>query len=575
MPPPDGSLVDGDVVLCAALLAGKEQWLEQAVARGGLRHECDAIQRLKDSESALESAYLRTVLPPLRAELECALGRPLSERGSSMIFGPAAIPTLSAAWFAALLLQELRRVHAETPLRVVVPSQMPASLRACSSHEQVDGLLRANTLGEFARDVLHLAPERLWTIIESQTPPEAPKSNRGNVVQRVDAWLRHRMRCDSPALTRPWQALFSVALSTIPVATRSRPTGAITQRGAAESSTDPLLALVAERVVPPAMTRLGHAIQGLARRFDVTGFRRGYGRLVSHHIYEDRTNIRNALAHDAGEVVVGVQHGGGYGTLAVLPISPQTEFIAGPFITWGWDGYGSYDVDSRPLPSPSLTRLKNIRQRREGSGIAAKIVFVGASMDMGLSRIHSKPIGIEWLRYRSWKLRFLSGLSSEMRRDFYYRGHFVAACGLEDELWIRSNFPDIQLLRGRLPDAMAEARAIVVDHPITALHQAMACGCPTIGFWDQTAWRLSETARPEFEMLSEAGVLLASPEEAARALNELGDCIEDWWRTPDVQKAVSAWCHRFARTDQSWRTEWLKALFTSPNSEPSVQPPDR
>jgi len=274
-------------------------------------------------------------------------------------------------------------------------------------------------------------------------------------------------------------------------------------------------------------------------------------------------------------VVVGVQHGGGYGTQEVLPISPQTEFIAGPFITWGWDRYGSYDVDSRPLPSPSLTRLKNIRQRREGSGIAAKVVFVGASMDMGLSRIHSKPIGMEWLRYRSWKLRFLSGLSSEMRRDVYYRGHLVTACGLEDELWIRSSFPDIQLLRGRLPDAMAEARAIVVDHPITALHQAMACGCPTIGFWDQTAWRLAETARPEFEMLSEAGVLLASPEEAARALNERGDGIEDWWRTPDVRKAVSAWCHRFARTDQRWRTKWLKALFTSPNSEPSVQPPDR
>jgi putative transferase (TIGR04331 family) len=72
---------------------------------------------------------------------------------------------------------------------------------------------------------------------------------------------------------------------------------------------------------------------------------------------------------------------------------------------------------------------------------------------------------------------------------------------------------------------------------------------------------MTDEARPYFEALEQAGVILPDGKASALKVNQIWDHAEDWWNSRDIQEARTAWCHEYARTAASWWWPWIKTLW--------------
>ena len=288
-------------------------------------------------------------------------------------------------------------------------------------------------------------------------------------------------------------------------------------------------------------------------------YRPGFGRIVHSNTFNDEDNFKNALSKEKGEVLFAVQHGGGYGTHEVFCLVPHSEYIMNYFITWGWRDHESYQLNSLPLPSPALSRLKALRKKAR---VSQKIVFVGTEMSSLRLRIHSKPIGLDWLNYREQKVSFLSALSSIGYDNVYYRSGPRGT--FRDHEFLQEVFPEIKIILGTFQNFHREfisARLCIVDYPGTSLHHFMAMNIPTIAFWNPDHWKLSRQSTPFFNDLERVGILYRSGDEAGQFVSDNFNQIESWWNSDETQAARLQWCNAYAKTSENWARDWFLALW--------------
>jgi putative transferase (TIGR04331 family) len=105
---------------------------------------------------------------------------------------------------------------------------------------------------------------------------------------------------------------------------------------------------------------------------------------------------------------------------------------------------------------------------------------------------------------------------------------------------------------------MQRARTVVVSYPDSTFIEAMVIGVPTIGFWDPEIWQMRDDAAPFFDKLAAAGVVHATPEDAAARLGQIED-DPDWWQAREVQDARLEFIDRFGRS-HGWLGEWTALL---------------
>jgi hypothetical protein len=282
-------------------------------------------------------------------------------------------------------------------------------------------------------------------------------------------------------------------------------------------------------------------------------YRRGRIHALTVNVHEDQHNIILGHAVRAGERVLAVQHGGVYGTAAVLAYTPDLEYCHDRFITWGWTDQEEYQGRFLPLPSPLLAKLA---QAWRPSGDS--IVFVGTMMLAIPPRI---DYCAEPLEYRRWKRQFIATLAPDTRARIRYRPYF-ASFSLDDATWLRRFFPDLPIVEGDLYAELKACRLAVLDYPGTTLAEVLAANIPTICFWNSEQWLLAPGAQPLFDRLRRAGILFDRPEDAAAQVNVVSADIKAWWQNPERQHARSEWCQAFARVDRNWLLEWLKAFAT-------------
>jgi len=185
-------------------------------------------------------------------------------------------------------------------------------------------------------------------------------------------------------------------------------------------------------------------------------------------------------------------------------------------------------------------------------------VFVSSLMFPLYTRFDLTPTHVE---YRRWKKRFFSVLPSTMTARLLYRPYH-SPYSFADVEWLRGFIPNLKTVEGRLHDAMMASRLTVIDHPFTTFPISMACGIPTIGYWQKDAWPLARQAAPLFAELEDAGILFSSPEQAAVQVRSVLNRAEDWWREPGVERARKRWCEKFAFADRFWWFRWWQILAT-------------
>ncbi|NQU58723.1 MAG: hypothetical protein HQ513_15965 [Rhodospirillales bacterium] len=281
------------------------------------------------------------------------------------------------------------------------------------------------------------------------------------------------------------------------------------------------------------------------------------GRLsVTHSVNVDESyQIINALAVENGERLIGNQHGGWVGTALTGTWSSEVDYTYEAYITWGWTHHQDFVVKALPLPSPKLSEIRDKHRFRNDD-----LVYVGTQMVIQNDRIDSRPSPTGWLAYRKMKCVFLEGLSEQPAAALLYRPYLRKQEALEDGSYLKKHFPHIRILEADLERAMLKCRLLVIDHPGTTFHRAMAANIPTVCFWDPKDWPMCRQAEPLFQTLRDNDMLFDDPQSAAGHINKIWNDVPGWWKGDKVQTARKNWTHLHARTSPIWWWHWLRAF---------------
>ncbi len=263
------------------------------------------------------------------------------------------------------------------------------------------------------------------------------------------------------------------------------------------------------------------------------------------------------------------QHGGNYGIIESAPWHHLTEYeTADRFISWGWSRQSDYRVSALPAASPFLSKMR--RNKKRGS----TIVLVTSELTAHLKWLAADCLPEDIPHYMREKASFIEHLEDAPRSALWYRPYMRRRNNRYDEAYIKTRYPDINILRGklvrympsRLSPALSRCGVCVLDRPGTTAAFTMAAGIPTLFFGHQNAWRISHYSKPYFNKLSSVSVHHSSGESAARHLNAIWPDVDSWWEDGQTREAVAEFARRYYRSNRYWRSEWVD-IFSSPDSE--------
>lgn len=300
-----------------------------------------------------------------------------------------------------------------------------------------------------------------------------------------------------------------------------------------------------------------YAVIGRTARGD---FPRRVGAVFSANAwyYDEAFKRWAAAAAEGGAALLGCQHGGNYGALAMMPSEDHETAIVDRYFTWGWDRAGR-PAQVIPMPAPKLIGTRAPPPMAAGAGL----LWVATMMPRYLVQFPWTPGEFE--RYLDWQQRFAARLDSAAIDALRLRPH------REDNGWglaerMRAAFPRLTIEGWEVAfqDSLANCALYICDHLSTTFIEALAADRPTILFWDTHANALRPEAEAHYAGLRAAGILFDSPEAAAVAVNAIRADVPGWWRAPARQQAVAAFCARFARTADDavavWQTELDRCL---------------
>lgn len=282
------------------------------------------------------------------------------------------------------------------------------------------------------------------------------------------------------------------------------------------------------------------------------------GRLFVDHLLTLDARRRFVLAHaqEAGERLIGSQHGCGYGACLTVPWAAEGEYKYDGFISWGWKQQEDLEGRMIPLPSPLLSRTMNRHVPRSN-----QLIFTGARIFLPDARFGNRPQPTQWFNYRYMKRQFIDALSTDTREELVYRPYLKAPETMRDIGYLELFFAKLPILRGPMDGKMLECKLLVLDYPGTSMNIGMAANVPMVSYWDPQAWPECRQAKPLNDALRKAGILHDDPESAARHINHIWDDVPGWWNSKDVQQARNDWCRQYARASRVWWWHWIVALW--------------
>lgn len=266
--------------------------------------------------------------------------------------------------------------------------------------------------------------------------------------------------------------------------------------------------------------------------------------------YDELYKLCAAEAALSGARLVGVQHGGQYGTALWSNPEWHERGIADLYLTWGW----SEDAATVPVSVPWLCPAP-ARTPEAGS-----ILYVSTS---GLKIPHElfpAPLSRQYEEFFAWRERFLAALPDEDRAAARAR-LFPVDCGWNERPRLEARFPGLRFDSGPLKASVSRAALVVCDHPGTFFLETLAWDVPGVHFWDEHLWTSRRAALEALEPLRRAGIVHADPESAARQAAAVRRDPSKWWNEPAAREARREFVRRYARTDPAWAAEWAALLL--------------
>jgi putative transferase (TIGR04331 family) len=263
-----------------------------------------------------------------------------------------------------------------------------------------------------------------------------------------------------------------------------------------------------------------------------------------------------AYSSENGARLIGLQHGGNYGSHAFVQQEDFEIKITDKYYSWGWEKSG-FNGKISPFYATKLTGRKTLGADNNKTGIL--LVTSGVLRYLYKLQILNNYSAQAYLDYQ---YRFISALLPDLRKQAVIRlsendpGYECA------KIW-EDRFPGIKLeyyTDRAFLESLRNCRLCVDDHLSTTFIESLAANKPTVLFWDPQLNKLRAEAEPYYAGLRQAGLLYDTPESAACAVNSIYNDVEGWWNESRRQDAVGEFCQRFARSSPTAIDQWAREL---------------
>lgn len=259
-----------------------------------------------------------------------------------------------------------------------------------------------------------------------------------------------------------------------------------------------------------------------------------------------------------GGTLLTAQHGGAYGTAALIPNEVHERKVTDTFFAWGWANENQRGL--RNLPSPHLYKFAR-KKHPAAADQKNSALFITSNCSPYLARFDTVDAAKISKIYDIWRSRLLNALKPAIRSQLILRPYsddFDRGVGAQ----LKEQFPEITIKNGTsLLNQLHQASVVVIDHCTTSILEILTFNVPTVLFWNPQFWeQRKEAQHPYFTSLKNAGILHSSPEEAAEHLNDIFDDSWSWWGSQKVQEARTLFVERFALTRANWMASWIEAL---------------
>ncbi|MGB0684192.1 MAG: hypothetical protein ACPGOV_15925 [Magnetovibrionaceae bacterium] len=473
------------------------------------------------------------------------------------------VAMVGASYRRKLVLDSLMATYAERSLDLVL-SDRPADENWDFADTQAvvnRGLLQADfDLWLWTRLARPVLPGNWTPVTQTIPPPEwQPPAVIGqtNAIKRLGRKLLRNLRFSDVPGFRPWECLMLSAFLAVLPAKKQGPvfrgtTPEAPPKGLAQGfveTLDDLLAATLPRTLNEDFSELGRSIEA-------DWFKAGKLRVTAQATTNDPGNRLLAHAIEAGEQVVRVQHGSGYGLHPGMSMNNLPEFNNRAFFSWGWTREDAPKL-VYPLPMPGFSRASPPAPSDRRGG---KLILIGTKTWIRPWRLDHVPEPDQGIQYRAEKAAFVEALSPEARSRLLYRAYERGQSDLADRTDFAKKCPDVDFADGDLTHHLHRAALVILDHPGTTLNGNLALDIPTICFWDPETWPLTRLGSEVFGAFSEVGMLHSSGRAAALFINEHGGEIEAWWQHPETRAVVEEVRGLLGWGSAAWRRKWIKTL---------------
>lgn len=522
-----------------------------------------------DRPEARRAAYDRvqatceTLLPPLAAAFDGMHATALGERGWRILLWPWLVR------YVAVMLDRSERLAAA---REAFPGATFVGLAAQDFRTPGDtlGLIQALKTDRYNLQLMTAILTAMGAEVEERRgewqPEPAPAVARSPLRKLLTATgSMAPLQARNTFLSRPGMLRLQAALggrladSVAPLLRLpDAPLARSAERDALVAGVEPgddLVELVV-RTLPGDVPRCFVEESGTVRRWaDEWYARRARATWSANAWYFDEPfKLRAAERAAAGGLLLGMQHGGGYGCLEMHAGEAHERTISDRYYSWGWTEPGTVPVV--PMPATKLID----RAAPSPPETAETILFVVTAEPRYLIEFPLTPelslaqIGLQQ--------RFAASLGEELRGRLTVRLHYEDMGWDLAERWHEA-WPEVALERADsspFAASLGRSRLYVCDHLSTTFLESLAANHPTVLYWDPATYPLREPARPHFEALGSAGVLHASPEAAAAKVADVYDDVATWWRSAEVQHVRREFCRCYARTSDRPIEDWAAEL---------------
>ncbi|MES9905362.1 MAG: LIC12162 family protein [Sedimenticola sp.] len=259
-----------------------------------------------------------------------------------------------------------------------------------------------------------------------------------------------------------------------------------------------------------------------------------------------------------GGLLLGFQHGGGYGILKYRLLESCERQYVNKF--YGWNEIGR---KGRVLPTAYLRSLKSLACRRRKIPIIdfKDILFVSTNNGRYVFSQHPDNSG-RFLTMLDCQFIFFEKLNEKTRDFFLLRPYPVDYGWHYKERWSDKFSNKIRFDSSKYcSESLVTCRVYVTDHISTTWLQALFMGVPVVLYFDCDRYGMSSEARKLFEKLRSVGVLYDTPESAAMFLNDAYVDVFTWWDSPKTQNVVREFKDRFFNASSDFCSAWTDEML--------------